>query len=203
MLGSLFQPSPVRDGRLAMLTDRLVAQTGLGTALVGMVGLNAQMYHWMEGLKSIAGANALHGGLQGELCESAAGWLLLSTIDAERRDGVMRRLRAEAPADRKFNCADLNERVHECGQKEYAVGPAGFGTNADMCAILLPSKPNERPMVLGLVYQPSAEINPAALIALLQKSVQAYIGQPNNVLPHPAAIVPKIDERPVSWQHGS
>src|SRR5579871_2967131 len=70
MLGSLFQPSPVRDGRLAMLTDRLVAQTGLGTGLMGMVGLNVQMYHWMEGLKPLASVTPLHGGLQAELCES-------------------------------------------------------------------------------------------------------------------------------------
>jgi DNA-binding IclR family transcriptional regulator len=203
MLGSLFQPSPVRDGRLAMLTDRLVAQTGLGTALMGMVGLNVQMYAWMEGLKPIDSATALHGGLQTELCESAAGWLLLSTIEPERRDGVLRRLRAEAPTDRKIDCADLNQRIHECEQLGYAVGPAGFGTAADMCAVLLPSKPAERPMVLGLVYQPYSEIDPAALVALLQKSIQSYIGQPNNVLPHPsanhgpqlAAVMPKVDER--------
>ena len=80
-----------------------------------------------------------------------------------------------------------------------------------MCAVLLPSKPNERPMVLGLLYQSCPEIDPSALIALLQKSVQTYIGQPNNVLPHPSlgqgaslsAIIPKVEERPVSWHHGS
>src|SRR5271156_3721908 len=44
ILGSLSQPSVVRDGSLAMLIDRLVAQTGLCTSLLGMVRLNAQIF---------------------------------------------------------------------------------------------------------------------------------------------------------------
>lgn len=178
MLGSLCQPNVVRDGRIAMLTERLVAQTGLGTAFMGMVGLHVQIFRWMAGSKPFAAT--IHGGLQQKLCDSAAGWLLLSTIAPERREGVIRRLRAEAPDDRKFSCSTLSERVHECGRGGYAVGPAGFSPTADMCAVLLPSDPGERPMVLGFVYEPADEIDPAALVALLQKSVQSCAGQASN-----------------------
>lgn len=180
MLGSLFQPSAVRDGRLSMLTDRLVAQTGLGTAVVGMVGLNAQIYRWMAGTKPLAAANGLSGGSQKRLCESAAGSLLLSTLPVDRRDGMIRRLRAEAPAERKFNQTSLSEQIQDCARQGHVVGPAGFSASAEMAAVLLPHETGERPMVLGFIYEPSDEIDAPALIALLQKSVQGYLHQPNN-----------------------
>ncbi|MGB8365246.1 MAG: helix-turn-helix domain-containing protein [Rhizomicrobium sp.] len=182
MLGSLFQPSAVRDGRLSMLTDRLAAQTGLGTALMGMVGVNVQIFRWITGSRPLATTvpNGLSGGFQKRLCDSAAGWLLLSTIPPERREGVMRRLKAEAPDDCKFSHSEMLERVQACGRQGYAAGPAGFSATADMCAVLLPSEPDERPMVLGFIYEPSDEIDPDALIALLQKSVQSCVAQPAN-----------------------
>lgn len=186
MLGSLFQPSSVRDGRLSMLTDRLVAQTGLGTALMGMVGLNVQIYRWLAGSKPLAIPDGLTGGTQRRLCESAAGWLLLSTISPERREGVIRRLGAETPADRKFSATAITQRVQDCGQQGYAVGPAGFGGTAEMCAVLMPSEPGEHPMVLGFMYEPSEDIDRAALIALLQKSVLTCVSQPDNYVSLPS-----------------
>jgi DNA-binding IclR family transcriptional regulator len=179
MLGSLSQPGLIRDGRLSMLTNRLVCQTGLGTALLGMVGLSAQIFRWMAGTAPVETAlpNGLSGGLQERLCDSAAGWLLLATLSPDRREGILHRLRAEAPADRKFSHSFLSTRIQECGCQGYAVGPAGFGTTADMCAVLLPIEASERPIVLSFVYRPSAEIDPAALVTLLQKSVQRCVEQ--------------------------
>lgn len=172
ILGSLSQPSLVRDGRLSTMIDRLVAQTGLCTVLLGMVGLNAQIFRWTVGSKYVpAGADIVAGGAQDRLCDSAAGWLLLSTLASDRREGVIRRLNAEASAERKFNHAAMSQQVQACRQQEWAVGPAGFDTNAQMCAVLLPNEPGERPMALGFVYQPTDQIDPANLVNLLQKSV--------------------------------
>lgn len=175
MLGSLYQPNLVRDGRVAMLTERLAAQTGLGTAFMGMVGLQVQLFRWLQGSAPLA--HGIHGGLQARLCESAAGWLLLSTIPAERRDGVIRRLRAESDEDRKFSCSELNERVIECARRGYVVGPSGFGPGSQTCAVLLPCGPGERPTILGFVYEQSAEVDPAGLITLLRRSVQNCVNQ--------------------------
>jgi DNA-binding IclR family transcriptional regulator len=174
MLGSVFQPSLVRDGRLSLLTERLSAQTGLGVAVLGMVGLDVQIFRWMGGAQPITTAlpYGLAGGAQDRLCDSAAGRLLLSTVAPERREGLLRRLRAEAPSDNKFNPAALSEEIQACGRQGYAVGPAGFGSNAEACALLLPAEPGERPMVLAFVYEPSEQINPLNLVGLLQRSVQ-------------------------------
>jgi DNA-binding IclR family transcriptional regulator len=194
MLGSLFQPNLVRDGRLAMLTDRLSAQTGLGTAVMGLVGLDVQMFRWIHGARPIATArsqNGLSGGAQTPLYDSAAGWLLLATLPPERREGMLRRLRAEAPAEHKFSVPELAERIQDCGQKGYAIGPVGFGaTAAQTCALLLPAERGERPMVLGFVYERSDKIDPAALVELLRQSVEGCVNQSSD------HIVDLEDHRP-------
>lgn len=185
LLGSLSQPSIIRDGSLSMLIDRLVAQTGLGTALLGMVGLNTQIFRWCAASKHAASERGrLAGGAQDHLCDSAAGWLLLSTIPAARRASVIRRLNAEASASRKFDYAEMVNRVQTAGNQEYAVGPAAFGSTAEMAAVLLPTQADQVPMVLGFAYQPSEAIEPARLVELLQASVQRCIRHSNNNSEH-------------------
>jgi DNA-binding IclR family transcriptional regulator len=184
MLGSLFQPSVVRDGRLSMLTERLGAQTGLSVAVMGMVGLDVQIFRWIPGARPLASSlpNGLSGGVQAPLYESAAGWLLLSTLAPERRDGMLRRLRAEAPADHKFSPAEVAERVQAAGREGCAVGPAGFGTAAQMCAMLLPAADGERPLTLGFIYEPNEKIDPAALTGLLQRAVDACVNSASRIV---------------------
>jgi DNA-binding IclR family transcriptional regulator len=198
MLGSLFQPGAVRDGRLSMVTERLVAQTGVGVALMGMVGLNVQLFRWMAGTKPIATTrpNALSNGFQKRLCDSAAGWLLLSTLPPQKYEAMIRRTRAEAGVDNKFDVSELLERVRNCTQQGYAIGPAGFGATAEMCTVLLPKDHDERPMALGFIYEPSHEIDPKALLALLEKAAQVCANRPDNAVslrsndaPHPVPSV--------------
>ena len=180
ILGSLSQPGLIRDGRLGTLIDQLGAQTGLGTALLGMVGLNAQLFRWKAGARRIATGTAegLAGGLQDRLSDSAAGWMLLSTIAPQRREGMLRRLNAEAPDDRKFNQGAMSERIEECARRGFAIGPAGFGTSASMCAIMVPGDSGERPLVLAFVFESSEQIDAGALVALLQRSAERCTGQP-------------------------
>jgi DNA-binding IclR family transcriptional regulator len=167
MLGAMFQPRLVRDGRLAVLADSLKAATGLAAAVVGMVGLNAQIFRWTPGARPIAAA----GGSLIPLHRSAAGWLLLSTLPPARREGVLRRLRAEAPEAERFSLAELEARIQACGGERSVAGPAGFG-QAQMCAMLLPAETGEPPMALALVHEPGEAADPAALAALLERSVR-------------------------------
>lgn len=175
ILGSLSQPSLVRDGRLLTLSDNLRAETGLGVAVVGMVGLSAQVFLWKPGQKNPGKAfPTLANGQQEQLCNTAAGWLLLSSLPQQRYDGMLRRLNAEAPADRKFSHTTMIERVRECAREGSAAGPAGFGGNAEMCAVLLRSEPGDRPMAIGFIHEPSAH-DQAALIAKLQDAVRSCV----------------------------
>jgi DNA-binding IclR family transcriptional regulator len=178
ILGSLSQPRLVRDGRLAMLIDELRGQTGLGVALIGMVGANAQVFRWKPGLQrlDLISGDGLAGGVQERLCETAAGWLLLSTLPQQRREGLLRRLNAEAPDHRKFRHAEMSACIQECARRGFAVGPAGFGVAADLAAILLPGEPDEHPMVLGFAHEPSHDTDPGGLIAILQRAAQRCVG---------------------------
>lgn len=174
MLGSMFQPRLVRDGRLSMVVDGLTAATGLSAAVVGLVGLDAQVFRWSPPVGAAANADdGLCGGAQAPLHQSAAGWLLLSTVPPGRRDGMLRRLRAEAPCEQAFNVTEVAERIQSCRQTGVAIGPAGFGAEASMCAVLLPAETDERPMALGLVFDAGAAVDLDALAAMLQRAAQA------------------------------
>jgi hypothetical protein len=155
------------------LIDRLAAQTGLAVALFGKVGLNCQIFTWRAGNRPLntASPKGMGGGLQERLTDSAVGWLLLSTIHQPRRDGSIRRLNAEASQDRKFVHAEMVERVQRAQDDGHAVGPAGFGSIADVCAVLLPSEEDGQTMAIGFVYEPSDQIDPQALVRCLNETV--------------------------------
>ena len=179
ILGSLSQAGPIRDGRLSNLVDQLGNQSGCGIALIGMVGLNAQIFRWREGTKRVPAGESgpLSNGLQDPLCENAAGWMLLSTIATQRREGVLRRLNAEAREDHKFGQPAMSQQIEEAARRGYAQGPAGFGTNAAMCAVLLPAETDERPLALAVVHDRSAQVDTDALIGWLRRSIERCIGQ--------------------------
>jgi DNA-binding IclR family transcriptional regulator len=192
MLGSHFQPDLVRDGRLTTLVDRLQSQTGLCVAVFGMVSLNAQIFSWRAAGRRIAqGSQVLCGGLQERLTDSAAGWLLLSSIAQPRRDGLVRRLNAEAGEDRKFSFAEMSARLDSCNERGYAVGQLGYGTDAQTCAVLLPGQPENRPLALGFVYEPGDAIDQSALVQCLQYAAQRCGEQapqnPEIIRPFPSA----------------
>lgn len=172
LLGAAGQTGAVRDGRLVGLIDRLVAQTGLSVALFGRVGLNAQIVSWHAGPRASAQATrGLFGGLQEPLTDTAAGWLLLSTIASPRRDGILRRLNAEASDDRKFAVAEMTARVQTCQDQGHVRGRAGFGSNAEVLAVLLPGHDELHPMAVGLVYGEEDRVNRESLLRCLDEAI--------------------------------
>jgi DNA-binding IclR family transcriptional regulator len=173
MLAAAAQPAMIRNGQLTAMIDRLTAQTGLGVGVFGMVGPKAQIVTWRSTPQSPrAGTVGFGGGLLDLLTGSAAGWLLLSTVAQPRRDGILRRLNAEAPAEGKFVHADMAAAVDQCRDRGFAIGPAGFGSTAQLCAILLPGQSENRSIAIGFVYEPSDQIDPLALVDCLRDAVR-------------------------------
>jgi DNA-binding IclR family transcriptional regulator len=173
MLGSVYQPAPVRDGRLAMLIDQLNAQTGLGVAVVGMAGQNAQIYHWAHARRELPGVDAgrLAGGRQTPLWASPAGLVLLSTLGPAQWRRVIHRLRAEAGPETTGRRADVEASVLAAERGGHAAGPDGFGAGAYMYAVLLPGS---EPLALCLVCEPRARVDSAELVALLRRAGATY-----------------------------
>lgn len=178
MMGTSGQPEAVRDGRLVRLIERLVSQTGVSVAMVGMVGLNAQVFNWRPGPRaSQALSEEIYGGLQTPLHETAPGLLLLSTIAQPRGDAVLRRLNAEAPDDRKFAFAEMAGNVRLCGEQGHVRGAIGFGTRAEMLAALVPGQPADRPMAIGFVYTAADKVSPENLLVCLEQAIAQTFGQ--------------------------
>lgn len=172
LLGSAGQPELVRDGRLTRLIDRLIAQTGLPVGLFGMVGMDAQILSWQSGHRPrSAFAEDVFGGIKVPLCETAAGWALLSAIESKRREGMVRRLNAEASEARKFVPSEMMTRIAACGENGYVRGPLGFGTKAELLAVLLPSQLHDSPMAVGFAFEASETVNYESLLQCLNEAV--------------------------------
>lgn len=173
LLGCSVQSGIVRDGRLSGLIDRLSAQTGLGVAVLGMVGLHVQIFSWRSGKWPLrtSQTDGFCGGQQERLTDSAAGLLLLSTLQSARRDGMLRCLNAEAAPDRKFSVSEMTAQVQQCQESGMATGVAGFGSIADITAMLLPEQPANQPLVIALVYEPSEQVDAEALRVTLADAV--------------------------------
>ncbi|MCX7282526.1 MAG: helix-turn-helix domain-containing protein [Novosphingobium sp.] len=173
LLGCSVQSGVVRDGRLAGLIDSLSAQTGLGVAVFGMVGTTAQIFNWRPGKYQLrtSQTEGLSGGQHEVLTETAVGQLLLSTLPQQRRDGFLRRINAEAPAERKFAFAEMVASIQNAADHGIVTGVAGFGSIADVTAMLLPDQPLGRPLAIGLVYEPTEMINADVLRATMRDAI--------------------------------
>jgi DNA-binding IclR family transcriptional regulator len=193
MLGTGVQPALIRDGRLTAIIDRLSAQTGLGLAVFGMVGLKLQVYSWRSGKRPLRTVHpaGFNGGQQEHLSDSAAGLLLLSTVPQPRRDGMLRRLNAEALPDRKFCLGDMATRVQQCREDGHAIGLAGFGSQAEITAVLLPGLPDSQPLAIGFVYESSEQID---CRKLLQSLTAALTRCMDGETPGPASVQPLFED---------
>lgn len=173
LLGCSVQSGIVREGRLPGLIDRLSAQTGLGVAVLGLVGLSVQIFSWRGGKFPLrtSQTDGFCGGQQESLTDSAAGLLLLSTVPQPRRDGMLRRLNAEASEDRKFVLSEMAARIQPCLDSGHMQGVAGFGSIADVSAMLLPDQPAGQPLAIALIYEPSEQIDTEALRQTLADAI--------------------------------
>lgn len=191
LIGSSGQSEVVSDGRLFRLIDRLVAQTGLSVALFGRVCLNAQIVNWRPGARTSAATRNLFGGMQAPLSETAAGWLLLSTIAQPRRDGIIRRLNAEANDERKFAPAEMAMRVQAACDQGHVQGCIGYGSKAEVLAMLVPGQPDAHPLAVGFVYGPEDKVNSGSLLQCLDEATSQLLTEltvsPDNVKRLPAA----------------
>jgi len=184
MLGGNAQAPIVRDGRLTELMDRLNAQTGLAVALFGLVGVDVQIFD-TRSTRDLARdriSPRTYNGMRERLTDSAAGRLLLATLSRTRREGIVRRLNAEAKSD-CVPLAEMLEQIDLCERQGMAVGESGFGCNAEICAALLPAYSVDEPMALGFVYQPSNRIDVPSLSRTLTSALAQMVERGDDHLP--------------------
>ena len=182
VMGANGQPSSIRDGRLFAFMDDLSRSTRHSLALFGTVGTHVQIFHWAPAPDFCV--PQIHRGCSQQLSASAAGHLLLSTMDASHVVRLLRRLNAEAPQDGKFNVAELGDRIAHYGKHGHAIGASGFLPGNLVIATLLPCSGENRPLALGVFYPESAAVNSDALLGTLEHGIAACMGN-NAALPAP------------------
>lgn len=175
LLGATSQHGAVRDGRLVQFLDRLVAQTGLPVLLVTKTGLEAQIVSARRGSspRLRRTATGLCGGMQEPLSHSAAGWLLLATLDEPTRNAVLRRLNAEASDSARFNPAEMARQIAAIGETGFACGAAGFGTIENMVAMQLPQRSGQDLLVAGIIMDKPGQQE--ALCQCLDDAAQKWL----------------------------
>lgn len=168
-LGMANQPAVVRTGQLQWEMDALARETGYTTAIIGRVGLDAQVLGCARG--DGRGATIVHPGARAPLHESIAGWLLLSALGDDVWPALLRRLRAEARLDHAPSLENLGRRVQACAPLRALRGPAGLAPGAQMCAALVPGMTSGQPLVLAAVLAESswARVDLATRIEALVK----------------------------------
>ena len=177
LLGAQVQPDMVRSGRLTNAIDTLVRQTGLSVALFGMVNLNAQIFPWRNGrhLGPVSRTNRFQGGKLERLCDTAAGWMLLSTVEEKKRESMLRHLQAEASRPSEHTLPQVRHAIQLARRNGASYGPAGFDSQSKIHAVLLPDDMGDRPMALAFVHEPSAHVDEAAAIKTLKDAVATLI----------------------------
>jgi len=176
LLGGSVQAPIVRDGRLTVLLDRLHAQTGLSVALFGLVGIEAQVFNCRISKADDAGKvgeNFCSGSME-NLTNSVAGQLLLSTLSRPRREGIIRRLNAEADGDH-MPYSEMLALIDQYERAGKATGPSGFGVDAQICAALLPVYSVDQPMAVGFVFNRANNIDTDALEGTLKSAIMQMV----------------------------
>lgn len=169
-LGLAAQPKIIRNGRLNEFMED-AAQHGCAVALLGVVGVHAQIFHLCEG--DLAKSSGLSCGSSELLSASAAGLLLLSTEDEAQAERVLWRLNAEADAEHKFNHADMCARVAHIRETGCAMGDAGFSPDLRCVSILVPCEKGQRPLALSAFYSKDANIDADAIRLFLSDGLQS------------------------------
>jgi len=168
-LGSSAQPAIIRDGSLFSLMDRLAENTESSVALFGMVGTYVQVFRLSHGAEPAV--RGIRFGASEQLSGSTAGLLLLATIAPEQVSRILWRLNAEAPADAKFNPAEIREHIAAFRRKGSAQGRAGFTPGVQVVATLLPRSATEPPLVLGILHPANKVVDAEALITMMNRSI--------------------------------
>lgn len=179
LLGSAAQPKLLHNGRLLPLMDQLASTLRLGVGLMGTVGANVQIFHWISRDDRASEHYVdLGSGLAAPLTRSVGGLMLLSAHGPLHQGAVMRRLNAEAPPEGRVIVKDAQDRILMFQRQRCAIGESGFGVDADMCAVLIPNMPSERQLAIGVVYHRDSGQDTAAIADVLKEAVARFARAP-------------------------
>ena len=169
-LGRTLQPDYIANGRLLAYMTRLSRSCRCGVGLFGKVNTRVQIFDWIDetgakGLKVSVGQSDV-------LTSSSAGLLLLSTLDEDNSDRLLRRINAETvDSEARPDLPWLRQRIRDARSNRHAAGMFGFATSGEIVVVPIPDQPPERQLVLGAVFPEGATFDLHAVLGTLQDAV--------------------------------
>jgi DNA-binding IclR family transcriptional regulator len=145
LLGAWVSPMLFRQGTLLPMMDRLAEQTGASVVLTSKVDI------WTQCLHSVASAAHNETPLVGAreiLTNSAAGRLLLSTLEPDLMRRLVHRINAEVAPETRIPLDRLFADIRDVSQRKIAGGTDAGG--AGVIAMLLPQVAGTEPLTIGL-----------------------------------------------------
>jgi DNA-binding IclR family transcriptional regulator len=176
LLGDWLHDSMLFQGKLSQLLERLNSATGETVVLAGQNGLYSQY------LRVLPGSNVLSMqipiGTLRPLLTSGTGRMLLTRMD----NGAIRKLARKYNLDNvATNVVDIEQLLSQIMQdraRGYAVSINGITPHATMFAMLLPSRPGEKPLAIGIGGLTDRLINNEAnYIKIMADAVNEQIGK--------------------------
>lgn len=164
LLGDWLHGPMLSHGKLSQLLEQLNHATGETVVLAAQNGLHSQY------LRVLQGTNMLRMHLQigtlRPLLSSGTGRMLLTQMD----DGAIRKLTRKfnltGDAAHPVNAEELLRQVAEDRERGYAVSMNQVTPHATLIAMLLPTRPTEKPLAIGI----------AGLTDRLIANEQKYVG---------------------------
>jgi DNA-binding IclR family transcriptional regulator len=169
LLGAWVSPVLFRQGTLLPMMDRLAEQTGTSVVLTSKVDIWSQCLH---NVGNAAQYETPQIGARAYLTNSAAGRLLLSTMEADHMRKLVHRINAEAAPPARIPLDRLLADIHDVSLRKIAGGTDGEGSG--VIAMLLPQPASAEPLTIGL-HCAAADLakNAGAYIRILKNTLSA------------------------------
>lgn len=148
MLSEWIDSDIVGSDHLGKLIDELRVGTGETIILASQSDLSVQYLLSLPGPYPIK-FNAPAGSLR-PLCGSGAGWALLSAKPDAEVLSVVRRLNRGAPTSRKIDADALLDLLKQVRKQGYAASYGSVVSGSGILAMVLPTRAQERPLVIGV-----------------------------------------------------
>ncbi|WP_334187857.1 IclR family transcriptional regulator [Noviherbaspirillum sp.] len=148
LLGDWLHGPMLSHGKLSQLLEQLNHATGETVVLAAQNGLHSQYLRVLQGTNTLR--MHLQIGTLRPLLSSGTGRMLLTQMD----DGTIRKLTRKfnlaADAATPINAEDLLRQVSEDRERGYAVSMNQVTPHATLIAMLLPTRPTEKPLAIGI-----------------------------------------------------
>jgi DNA-binding IclR family transcriptional regulator len=148
LLGDWIQGNLLREGQLMRLMQHLNDETGETIVLASQNGLHSQY------LRVIQGTNALrlhlHIGTLRPMFGSGTGSMLLSAMDDAAIRKLAKKHNASVESPKQLEIPKLIEEAAEDRARGYYLSLNQVTPHSGILAMLLPTAPEEKPLVLGI-----------------------------------------------------